>query len=50
MIGDSTVGKSALSRRFAHDEFCDGQATIGVDFYTKTLEIDGKVVKIILVG
>ncbi|KAK9725734.1 hypothetical protein RND81_05G165200 [Saponaria officinalis] len=46
LIGDSAVGKSQLLARFARNEFSvDSKATIGVEFQTKTLVIDQKVVK-----
>jgi len=47
MVGDSGVGKSSLLKRFANREFTgDYISTIGVDFEIKTLEIDGKSVKL----
>ncbi|KAE9455953.1 hypothetical protein C3L33_12156, partial [Rhododendron williamsianum] len=46
LIGDSAVGKSQLLARFARNEFSlDSKATIGVEFQTKTLNIDHKTVK-----
>ncbi|KAL2923760.1 Ras-related protein RABA4d [Bienertia sinuspersici] len=46
LIGDSAVGKSQLLARFARNEFSvDSKATIGVEFQTKTLVIDQKIVK-----
>ncbi|KAL7582250.1 ras-related protein RABA4d [Lactuca sativa] len=46
LIGDSAVGKSQLLARFAKNEFnVDSKATIGVEFQTKSLLIDGKMVK-----
>lgn len=46
LIGDSAVGKSQLLARFARNEFnVDSKATIGVEFQTKTLQIDHKTVK-----
>lgn len=46
LIGDSGVGKSNLLSRFTRDEFnLDSRSTIGVEFATRTLEIDGKRVK-----
>ncbi|GAM19981.1 hypothetical protein SAMD00019534_031560 [Acytostelium subglobosum LB1] len=45
IIGDSAVGKSNLLNRFTRNEFTEKtKATIGVDFGTKSIEIDGKVV------
>ncbi|CAG0891850.1 unnamed protein product [Cyprideis torosa] len=47
LIGDSGVGKSSLFRRFADDTFCDGHMTaIGVDFNFRTIELDGKPIKL----
>ncbi|PKI59170.1 hypothetical protein CRG98_020435, partial [Punica granatum] len=46
MIGDSAVGKSNLLSRFARDEFdLNAKATIGVEFQTQVVDIDGKEVK-----
>lgn len=42
IIGESGVGKSSLIRRFVDDEFDDNHdVTIGVDFKTKLMNIDG---------
>ena len=50
LIGDSGVGKSCLLLRFADDAWSDAYiSTIGVDFKIRTLEIDGKVVKLQIV-
>lgn len=46
LIGDSGVGKTNLLLRFTRDEFnLELRSTIGVEFATRTLEIDGKRVK-----
>ncbi|PKA64541.1 Ras-related protein RABA5a [Apostasia shenzhenica] len=46
LIGDSAVGKSNLLARFARDEFYpNSKSTIGVEFQTQKMEIDGKEVK-----
>jgi small GTP-binding protein len=46
LVGDSGVGKTNLLSRFARDEFtADSKSTIGVEFATKTLRIDEKVIK-----
>ena len=46
LIGDSGVGKSNLLSRFTRDEFSvESKPTIGVEFATRSLNIDGKVVK-----
>lgn len=47
LIGDSGVGKSCLLLRFADDTFSDTYiSTIGVDFKIRTIDLDGKVVKL----
>jgi Ras-related protein Rab-11A len=46
LIGDSAVGKSQLLARFSRNEFSiESKATIGVEFQTRTLEIDRKTIK-----
>ncbi|OMO55474.1 Small GTPase superfamily [Corchorus capsularis] len=46
IIGDSAVGKSNLLSRYARNEFnAHSKATIGVEFQTQSVEIDGKEVK-----
>ncbi|KAB2039597.1 hypothetical protein ES319_D02G021100v1 [Gossypium barbadense] len=46
IIGDSAVGKSNLLSRFARNEFnVHSKETIGVEFQTQSVEIDGKEVK-----
>lgn len=47
LIGDSSVGKSCLLLRFADDAYVDTYiSTIGVDFKIRTVELDGKSVKL----
>lgn len=47
IIGESGVGKSSLMLRFTDDDFDQDQAlTIGVDFKTKIVDIDGVKVKL----
>ncbi|XP_073149752.1 ras-related protein RABA5a-like [Henckelia pumila] len=46
LIGDSAVGKSNLLARFARDEFyANSKSTIGVEFQTQKMIINGKEVK-----
>lgn len=46
LIGDSGVGKSNLLSRFTRNEFnLESKSTIGVEFATKSIKIDGKIVK-----
>ena len=46
LIGDSGVGQSNLLSRFNRNEFnLESKSTIGVEFATKSLKVDGKVVK-----
>jgi small GTP-binding protein len=46
LIGDSGVGKTNLLSRFTRDQFNpESKSTIGVEFATKTLEVEGKQVK-----
>ncbi|CCD16567.1 unnamed protein product [Trypanosoma congolense IL3000] len=47
LIGDSGVGKSCLLLRFADDSYTESYiSTIGVDFKIRTLNLDGKVIKL----
>ncbi|KAK9284241.1 hypothetical protein L1049_023410 [Liquidambar formosana] len=46
LIGDSGVGKSNLLSRFTRNEFnLESKSTIGVEFATRSMNIDGKVIK-----
>ncbi|KAI8613975.1 Rab11 in complex with Rab11-family interacting protein 2 [Chytriomyces sp. MP71] len=46
LIGDSGVGKSNLLSRFTRNEFnLDSKSTIGVEFATRTIQVDGKTIK-----
>merc|ERR1712224_266608 len=47
LIGDSGVGKSCLLLRFSEDSFTTSFiTTIGIDFKIKTIELDGKRIKL----
>ncbi|CAM8994991.1 unnamed protein product [Rhodiola kirilowii] len=46
LIGDSAVGKSNLLSRFARNEFYpSSKSTIGVEFQTQKIDINGKEIK-----
>ncbi|MCJ1323446.1 hypothetical protein MMC10_000106 [Thelotrema lepadinum] len=46
LIGDSGVGKSNLLSRFTRNEFnLDSKSTIGVEFATRSISVDGKTIK-----
>ncbi|MQM20013.1 hypothetical protein Taro_053026 [Colocasia esculenta] len=46
LIGDSGVGKSNLLSRFTRNEFnLESKSTIGVEFATRSLSVDGKIIK-----
>lgn len=46
LIGDSGVGKSNLLSRFTRNEFSlESKSTIGVEFATKSIQVDGKIIK-----
>ncbi|ORX35362.1 putative ras-related protein ypt1 [Kockovaella imperatae] len=47
LIGDSGVGKSCLLLRFADDTYTESYiSTIGVDFKIRTIDLEGKTVKL----
>ncbi|QSL65940.1 hypothetical protein MERGE_003077 [Pneumocystis wakefieldiae] len=47
LIGDSGVGKSCLLLRFSDDTYTESYiSTIGVDFKIRTIELEGKTVKL----
>jgi len=47
LIGDSGVGKSCLLLRFADDTYTESYiSTIGVDFKIRTIDLQGKTVKL----
>ncbi|KAL9616176.1 MAG: hypothetical protein Q9160_008929 [Pyrenula sp. 1 TL-2023] len=46
LIGDSGVGKSNLLSRFTRNEFnLDSKSTIGVEFATRSIQVDAKTIK-----
>jgi len=46
LIGDSGVGKTNLLSRFTRNEFSlESKSTIGVEFATRSIQVDGKTVK-----
>ncbi|CAN6816010.1 hypothetical protein HID58_055779 [Brassica napus] len=46
LIGDSGVGKSNILSRFTRNEFClESKSTIGVEFATRTTQVEGKTIK-----
>lgn len=49
VIGDSNVGKTCLTYRFCSGKFPDKtEATIGVDFREKQLDVDGEILKVLI--
>lgn len=41
MLGDSTVGKTSLLKRYTEDTFLDSiNQTVGVDFYVRFLDVE----------
>jgi len=47
LIGDSGVGKSCLLLRFADDTYTESHiSTIGVDFKIRTIQLEGKTIKL----
>ena len=48
-LGDQGVGKSSILNRFANDKFENNyQATIGLDFHSKSARIDNQDVRLLL--
>ena len=46
LIGDSGVGKSNLLSRFTRNEFSlESKSTIGVEFATRSISVEGKTIK-----
>lgn len=51
LVGDFGVGKSSLFRRYMCDTFInssDRKATLGLDHYSKTFEVNGRNMKLLL--
>lgn len=47
LIGDAGVGKTCAVQRFKHGVYIERHGnTIGVDFMLKTVEVDGKKIKV----
>lgn len=47
IIGDSGVGKTNILLRFCENNFTPNHlTTIGIDFKIKTIEVDGKKIKL----
>lgn len=47
IVGDSTVGKTSILKSFFESEFKSTYlATVGVDFYTKDIEISNKIIRV----
>lgn len=47
VIGDSKVGKSSLLKQFTSGKYIDScTTTVGVDFYTKIVSVDGCAIKL----
>uniref|UniRef100_A0A6A7G0Q2 Small gtp-binding protein n=1 Tax=Hirondellea gigas TaxID=1518452 RepID=A0A6A7G0Q2_9CRUS len=46
-LGDESVGKTSIITRFMYDHFdCTYQATIGIDFLSKTMYLEDRVVRL----
>lgn len=45
LVGSSLVGKSSLLAQFTNNTFEPLQSTIGVDFVSKAIDVDGRRVK-----
>jgi len=46
LIGDSGVGKTNLLSRFTRNEFnLESKSTIGVEFATRSIQVDSKTIK-----
>lgn len=48
-LGNQSVGKSSILNRFAQDKFEEGyQATIGLDYHSKYINVDKHTIKLVL--
>jgi len=46
VVGDGGTGKTALMKRYTTDKFSENTlATIGVDFFSKNIEVEGRIIK-----
>ncbi len=46
-VGDQSVGKTSIMGRYTRDEFHPGnQPTVGVDFVSKSIQVDGKTIRL----
>ena len=49
LLGDGRVGKTSLLRRFIDNTFIpDYKTTIGVQFMTRTIDLEGKSIKLVI--
>ena len=49
LLGNSSVGKSSLIKRFVEDKFDDNyMSTIGVDYFDKKININDKEIKLVI--
>ena len=47
LLGDASVGKTSFTKRYCYNIFNPSERlTIGVDFHVKTIELDGKRIKL----
>lgn len=47
VVGDSNVGKTSLTYRFCEGKFLDSsEATIGVDFRERTVNVEGEDIRV----
>jgi len=45
-LGNESVGKTAIIRRYISDEFEEShKVTVGIDFFSKTINIDDRVIR-----